>query len=91
MANTSKNQQKIVVANNLQSVLEEEGIKQAELSKESGVSVSTTNKLANNKLVVTKTTQNKLTKAINKMTGKTFCKEDIFPNNGSTRAKDMRN
>jgi transcriptional regulator with XRE-family HTH domain len=90
MAKTSKNQHKIVISNHLQSMLEKEGIKQSELSKESGVSGSTINKLANNRLIVTKTTQNRLIIAINKMRNKTYSPEDIFPSNRSTRAKDMR-
>jgi len=91
MVKTSKNQQKINVSNNLQAVLEKEGIKQTEMSKESGVSGSTINKLANNRLIVTKTTQNRLIIAINKIRNKTYSLDDVFPSNRSTRPKDMRN
>lgn len=79
MAIASKNKQNNGIINNLQAVLEKEGIKQSELFGESRVSGSTINKVANHKLAITKTTQNKLLIAINKMTGKLYELEDIFP------------
>lgn len=83
MANTVKNKQTDDMPNNLHAVLEKEGIKQSELFAESKVSGSTINKVANHRLLITKTTQNKILIAINKIRGKSYSLEDVFPGNHS--------
>jgi len=54
----------------LKQIIEEEGISQAELSRISGVSTTTINKICRNNLsggTVSPTTKGKITKAINKI------------------------
>ena len=55
----------------LKQIIEEEGISQAELCRESGVSTTTVNKICTKKLnsKISPTTKGKITKAINKLVG----------------------
>ncbi|MES2328138.1 MAG: helix-turn-helix transcriptional regulator [Bacteroidota bacterium] len=57
----------------LKVILEEEGIKQSELSRESGISTTTINKICTRNLggtSVSPTTKGKLVKSLNKLVGK---------------------
>jgi transcriptional regulator with XRE-family HTH domain len=56
----------------LKQIIEEEGISQAELSRESGISTTTINKICKKNLnggKLSPTTKGKITKAINKIIG----------------------
>ena len=56
----------------LKQIIEEEGISQAELSRESGISTTTINKICTKNLnggTISPTTKGKITKAINKIVG----------------------
>ena len=69
-----------MATNTLKSTLVGEGIKQAELARESGVAAGTVNKVCNKKLAVSPTTQNRLVGALNRKVGnEKYRAEDIFP------------
>lgn len=56
----------------LKQIIEEEGISQAELSRESGISTTTINKICTKNLNggnISPTTKGKITKAVNKIVG----------------------
>lgn len=59
----------------LKKLLEDEGISQAKLSRESGVSTTTINKICTKNLgtkVISPTTKGKITKAVSKLTGREY-------------------
>ena len=64
--------------NGLKNVLINEGITQAELTKESGISQGTINKVCNGKRTPSPTTQHKILKALNKLTHTKYELSDIF-------------
>lgn len=68
-----------MAANRLKYVLEHEGIRQSELAG-GGVSVSTLNKIVNNKRTASPTTNAKIVKALNARIGhQKYAVKDIFP------------
>jgi transcriptional regulator with XRE-family HTH domain len=69
-----------MATNNLKSTLVREGIKQAELARDSSVSSGTVNKVCNGRLTVAPTTRHRLVGALNRRIGsEKYRTEDIFP------------
>jgi len=69
-----------MATNNLKQILIREGITQAELSRISTLSVTTINKVVNQKRTVSPTSQHKIIKALNQISGKNYEVGEIFPN-----------
>lgn len=66
--------------NNLKKTLTQEGVSQAKLSSTSGISIGTINKICNQKRECSATTNHKLLKELNTLTGKQYKYEDVFQN-----------
>ena len=64
----------------LKSILVNEGITQAELSRESGVGLGTINRVCNNRRTIAPTTRSKLLKALNTLADDVYELADIFSN-----------
>ena len=64
--------------NTLLNVLTNEGITQTDLAFESGLSYGTINRVCNQKMSISLTSQNKILKALNKLATNRYELEDIF-------------
>jgi len=69
--------------NNLKRVLDNEGITQVELSRASGVSTGTINKVYNQRRIPALKTMNKLIRGLNELARNRYTLQDIFPGAGS--------
>ena len=63
----------------LKDVLTKEGIKQALFARTAGVSVGLINRVCNGKIMPAATTQNRIVKKLNEMSGGHYSSSDIFP------------
>jgi len=68
-----------MVDNRLKEICESEGIRQIELSTESGVAYGTVNKVYNNNRTVAPVTRAKLAKAASRLAGNEYSVADVFP------------
>jgi transcriptional regulator with XRE-family HTH domain len=69
-----------MATNQLRQVLEENGVRQTELSQVSGVSVSLISKIVNNRRTPSPTTIAKIIRGLSKIAGNEVPPESIFPN-----------
>ena len=65
-------------SNRLKEILVSEGLTQAELVLSSGISTSTIGRVANKKQSVSPTTEGKIIKALNKLSGKLYKVAEVF-------------
>jgi transcriptional regulator with XRE-family HTH domain len=65
--------------NSLQQLLDDNGKRQSELAVAAGLSKETINRICNNYTQGTRATQTKIINGLNKLTGKTYAKQDVFP------------
>jgi transcriptional regulator with XRE-family HTH domain len=66
--------------NQLRQALEENGVRQTELSQASGVSISLISKIVNNRRTPSPTTVTKIVKGLSKIAGTEVPPESVFPN-----------
>ncbi len=71
------------MSHRLKELLVENGITQAELSRASGVSSTTINKICNEKRSVSKTTQYKILRGLKKLINNDFKREEVFGGGGA--------
>ena len=77
----------MMAKNNLKKMLEQEGIKQIELSRETGIAAGTINRVCGMRLTLSPTYCSKMLKGFNKLSKKEFDIEDIFPTDNKKRVR----
>ena len=79
ISNDYKILDKKLATNTLKELLDQAGLSQEDLAQESGVSVSTVNKVYNRKRSVAPKTMGRITNAINALSNQSYSIADVFP------------